>query len=41
MCEVFGEILVPLFEDAGIIDNADFEAAYRTADYSSVGGNDS
>ncbi|MEZ5998642.1 MAG: TonB-dependent receptor [Hyphomonas sp.] len=39
--EVFGEVLVPLLKDVGFIDNADFEAAYRTADYSSVGGNDS
>ena len=39
--EYFGEILVPLASDVGILDNLDFEGAYRYADYSTVGGNDS
>ena len=39
--ELFGEILVPLIKDAGVIDSVDFEGAYRVANYSSVGTNES
>ncbi len=39
--EYFGEVLVPLVNDVSFIDGIDFEGAYRYADYSTVGGNDS
>lgn len=39
--EYFGEILVPVLSDVGFLDSLDFEAAYRYADYSTAGGNDS
>ena len=36
--EVFGEIRVPLIQDAPFAKALDFEGGYRYADYSSVGG---
>lgn len=39
--EVFGEILVPIVKDMGIVDAVNFEGAYRTAEYSTAGTNNS
>jgi len=36
--EIFGEILVPLVEDKPFVNSLSFEAGYRYADYTRVGG---